>query len=110
MASMRNRVQLIGRLGNNPEVKTFDSGRKMAKFSLATNDFYTDKNGNKTESTEWHNIVAWGKTAELVENYLTKGKEVAVVGKLTYNQYETDKGEKRYFTQINVNEVQLMEK
>ncbi len=110
MSNVSNRVQLIGRLGGDPEVKNFESGRKMVKFSLATNDHYTDKSGNKVENTEWHNIVMWGKTAEVAENYLSKGKEVLVVGKLTYNQYETEKGERRHYTQINVNEMQLLGK
>lgn len=110
MSSLRNRVQLIGNLGNDPEIINLESGRKLAKFSLATNDTYTDKNGDKVTNTEWHNIVAWGKTAEIVENYCSKGKEVMVVGKLTYNRYETDKGEKRYFTEINVDELKFLGK
>lgn len=107
---MRNRVQLIGNLGVDPEIINLESGKKLAKFSLATNETYTNKKGDKVTNTEWHNLVAWGKIAEIVENYLTKGKEVMVVGKLTYNQYETEKGEKRYATQININELQMLGK
>lgn len=110
MNTLRNRVQLIGNLGGDPEVIQLESGRKLVKFSLATNDTYTNKKGDRVTNTEWHNIVAWGKTAEIAENYLTKGKEVMVCGKLTYSQYETEKGEKKYFTQINVNELLLMGK
>lgn len=108
MSTLRNRVQLIGHLGNDPEIKNFDAGRKLAKFSLATNETYTNKKGERVTNTEWHNIIAWGKTAEIIENYLSKGKEVIVVGKLTYNQYETDQGEKKYFTQIEVSELQMI--
>ncbi len=107
---MRNRVQLIGNLGVDPEIINLESRKKLAKFSLATNETYTNKKGDKVTNTEWHNLVAWGKIAEIVENYLTKGKEVMVVGKLTYNQYETEKGEKRYATQININELQMLGK
>jgi len=108
MKSLRNRVQLIGNLGNDPEIINLESGKKLAKFSLATNESYINKKGDKITNTEWHNIVAWGKTADIVENYLNKGKEVLVVGKLTYNQYETEKGEKKYFTQIQVNQLQMI--
>jgi len=110
MNALRNRVQLMGHLGNDPEIINLKKGNKLAKFSLATNDAYTNKAGDKVETTEWHNIVAWGKTAELVENYLEKGKEVMIDGKLTYNQYETDKGEKRSFTQVRVNELLMVGK
>ena len=78
MNSLKNRVQLIGHLGMDPEIKTLESGKKLAKFSLATNDFYKNAKGEKVEETEWHNIIAWNKTAELVENFLAKGKEVAI--------------------------------
>lgn len=110
MNTLRNRVQLIGHLGNDPEIINLDTGRKLAKFSMATNDSYTNKDGDEITNTEWHNIVVWGKRADIVENYLAKGKEVMVTGKLTQRKYETDKGEMRYFTEINVNELQLMGK
>jgi len=108
MATSRNRVQLIGNLGRDPEILNLDSGRKLAKFSLATNESYVNKKGERVVNTAWHNIIAWGKTAEIAEKFLSKGKEVMVIGKLTYNQYETDKGEKKYFTQIESNELQLL--
>lgn len=110
MSHLRNRVQLMGNLGNNPEVKNLKSGKKLAKFSLATNEFYTDKKGEKIQNTDWHNIIVWGKLADVAEDYLTKGKEVIVVGKLTYNTYEDDKGQKHYFTQIQADEIQMMKK
>ncbi len=105
MNSLKNRVQLIGHLGMNPEVRTLDSGKKMAKFSLATNDYYKNAKGEKVEETEWHNIIAWNKTAELVEMFLQKGKEVAVEGKLTTRSWDDEKGNKRYITEVVCNEI-----
>lgn len=110
MNALRNKVQLIGNLGNNPEVITLESGKKLAKFSLATNEYYKDAKGEKQTKTDWHNIIAWGKTAELIENYASKGKEIAVEGKLTNRSYETKAGEKRYITEVVVNEVLLLSK
>ena len=81
MNALKNRVQLIGNLGNDPEIVNLDGGSKLAKFSIATSESYKNAQGEKVEETQWHNIVAWGKTAEIVENYLAKGKQVAVDGK-----------------------------
>lgn len=108
MSALRNRVQLIGNLGNDPEVKTLESGKKIARFSLATNETYTNKNGEKVTQTEWHNVIAWGNTVNVIEKYVAKGKEVAVDGKLTSRSYETQQGEKRYVTEIVVNELLLL--
>lgn len=108
MSALRNRVQLIGNLGNDPEVKTLESGKKIARFSLATNETYTNKNGEKVTQTEWHNVIAWGNTVNVIEKYVAKGKEVAVDGKLTSRTYETQQGEKRYVTEIVVNELLLL--
>ena len=110
MNALQNRVQLIGNLGQDPEIVTLESGSKLAKFSLATSDYYKNAKGEKVEETQWHNIVAWGKTAEIVENYLTKGKQVAVDGKLTHRTYETKEGEKKYFTEIKCNELLMLGK
>ena len=107
MSTLRNKVQLIGNLGNDPEIIALESGRKLAKFSLATNESYKDVNGEKQTKTDWHNIVAWGKTAEIIEKYVTKGKEVAV-GKLTTRNYETKEGEKRYITEVVCNELLML--
>jgi len=95
-------------LGNDPEIITLDSGKKLAKFSLATNEYYKDADGQKQTKTDWHNLVAWNKTAEIIENYVTKGKEIAVEGKLTSRSYETKEGEKRYITEVVVNEVLML--
>ncbi len=108
MNSIRNKVQLIGNLGNNPEIINLESGKKLAKFSLATNESYTNASGEKIDKVEWHNLVAWGKTCDIIEKYLTKGKEVAVEGKLTSRSYETKEGEKRYVTEVVVNELLML--
>ena len=104
MSTLRNNVRLIGRVGNNPETKTFDNGTKVT-LSLATSDFYYNDKKEKIETTQWHNIVAWGKTAELIQKYVEKGKEIAVEGKLTYRTYEDKEGIKRSITEIVINEV-----
>ena len=110
MNALRNKVQLIGNLGNDPEIVNLDSGNKLAKFSIATNETYKNAKGEKVTDTQWHNVVAWGKTAEIVENYLTKGNEVAVEGKLTHRSYENKEGEKRYITEIRCNELLMLGK
>lgn len=109
MTSLKNSVQLIGRLGNEPEVRTFDSGKKMATFSLATNEKYTNSQGEKVEDTQWHNIVVWGKKVDVVESYLKKGSEIALEGKLINRSYEKD-GVTKYVTEINLNELLMMGK
>ena len=108
MNTLRNKVQLIGNLGNNPEVITLESGKKLAKFSIATNDNYRNANGEKITDTQWHNVIAWNKTAEIVEKYLTKGNEIAVEGKLTSRSYENKEGVKKYITEIVVNELLML--
>ena len=104
MSYLRNNVQLIGNVGNAPEITNFESGKKVSRFAMATNETY-HKEGEKVQETQWHNIVAWGKQAELVENYVGKGKEIALRGKLTSRSYETETGEKRYVTEILVSEI-----
>ncbi|WP_282055515.1 single-stranded DNA-binding protein [Maribacter luteus] len=108
MNALRNKVQLIGNLGNDPEIVNLDGGSKLAKFSIATNETYKNAKGEKVTDTQWHNVVAWGKTAEIVENFLMKGNEVAVEGKLTHRSYETKDGEKRYITEIRCNELLML--
>ena len=107
MSSLRNQVQLIGNLGKDPEVKELNSGKKVANFSLATNESYRTKDGEKKEETEWHNIVAWDKTADIIEKYVTKGREVIVKGKLTTENYETKDGDKRNITKVVCDEIVL---
>ncbi|MCF6224238.1 MAG: single-stranded DNA-binding protein [Flavobacteriaceae bacterium] len=108
MNNLRNRVQLIGNLGMKPEIKTFESGKKLVKFSLATNETYNNAKGEKVKDTEWHNIVAWNKTAEFAEMFLEKGKEVAIEGKLTTRSWEDEKGNKKYITEIVCSEILLL--
>lgn len=109
MNALRNHVQLIGRLGNEPEVKTFESGKKMASFSIATNDVYYNNQGEKVEDTQWHNIVVWGKKVDIVENYLQKGSEIALQGKLINRSYEKE-GQRRYITEVVLQELLMMGK
>ena len=108
MNTLRNKVQLIGNLGNDPEILKLDSGRTRAKFALATNNTYRNAKGEKVKDTHWHTIIAWGKQAEILEQYATKGKEIAVEGKLSNRSYETPEGEKRYITEIVCNEILLL--
>jgi len=108
MSSLRNKVQLIGNIGNDPEILNLDSGKKLAKFSLATNENYTNAQGERITNTDWHNLVAWGKTADVIEQYTSKGKEIAVEGKLTSRSYETKEGEKRYITEVVVSDLVLL--
>lgn len=110
MNSLKNKVQLIGNLGNDPEIVLMESGSKLAKFSLATNETYKNSEGEKVTDTQWHNIVAWGKTAEIAESYLEKGKEVMIEGKLVHRSYETKEGEKRYVTEVKCNELLMLGK
>lgn len=110
MSTLRNTVQLIGHVGNDPEIVNLESGKKLAKFSVATNESYRNAKGEKITDTQWHNIVAWGKTAELVENYVPKGKEVGIEGKLTSRSYEDKDGVKRYVTEVVCNELLLLGK
>jgi len=108
MYTIKNKVQLIGNLGNAPEVKNMEGGKKLAKFSIATNENYKNLKGERVTETQWHNIVAWGKVAEIVEKYLAKGTEVAVEGKLVYRNYTDKDGVKKYYTEIQVSELLLL--
>ena len=107
---MRNTVQLVGNVGQDPEIKNLEGGKKVASFSIATSDSYKNEKGEKVEQTEWHRIVAWGNSAEIIEKYVTKGKQIGVVGKLTHRTYDDKDGIKRNITEILVNEVMLMGK
>jgi single-strand DNA-binding protein len=108
MNTLRNKVQLIGRLGQNPELRTFDSGKSMAKFSIATDDSYRDSTGKQITETQWHNVVVWGSLAKLAEKYLVKGSEVAIEGRLTHRAFEDKEGKKSYYTEVVVNDMVFM--
>lgn len=110
MNALKNRVQLIGNVGNDPEIKNFEGGKKLAHLTIATNDSYKNEKGEKVEQTEWHRVIAWGKTAEIIEKFVTKGKEIAIEGKLTHRSYEDKNGEKRYVSEVVVNELLMLGK
>ena len=108
MNTLRNKVQLIGHLGNDPEIITLDSGKKLAKFNMATNETYKNTQGEKITETQWHNLIAWNNTAEITEKYVKKGQEIVIEGKLTSRSYEDKEGIKKYITEIVVNELVLL--
>lgn len=110
MYALKNKVQLIGNLGNAPEVRTTESGKKLARFSVATNETYRNAKGDKVTDTQWHNVIAWGKTAEIVEKFLDKGAEVLIEGKLIHNNYTDKEGNKKFFTEVEVAELLMMGK
>ena len=108
MYALKNKVQLIGNLGNAPEIKSTESGKKFARFSVATNESYRNAKGEKVTETTWHNLVAWGKVADIAEKYLNKGTEVAIEGKLINRSYTDKDGNKKYITEVQVNELLLL--
>ncbi len=108
--TIKNRVQLIGNLGATPEIKELDNGNKMARFTVATSEYYTNKKGEKVSETQWHNIVIWGKLAGIAEKFLEKGSQVVIDGKLTTRNYTDKAGAKKYFTEIVANELLLIDK
>lgn len=108
MNALVNKVQLIGSLGQDPEIKTFDNSRKLARFSLATNETYKNQAGERVTDTTWHKVAAWGKTAEIIEKYVRKGDKIGIDGKLTYHSYEDKDGIKRHVTEVVANEVLML--
>ncbi|MGI5914639.1 MAG: single-stranded DNA-binding protein [Bacteroidales bacterium] len=110
MNNLRNRVQLIGNLGQDPEVKTLESGKRVANFTIATREEFKNAEGQKVSESTWHNIVAWNGLADIVSKYLKKGNEVALEGKLVYRSYEDKSGVTRYVTEIVLNDLALLRK
>ena len=108
MNNLKNRVQLIGNVGNDPEIKTFESKKKVARLSMATDDEYTNKEGQKVKQTQWHQLVVWGKLAEVVEKYVKKGTEIAIEGKLTYRTWDDKDGKSHNITEIVVHELLML--
>ncbi len=108
MKALSNRVQLIGHLGADPEVKTFENGSVMARLSLATNEAATGKNGEKSIRTQWHTLVVWGKLAEICAKYLQKGREIAVEGRIAYRTFTDGEGNNRVATEITVNDLLMI--
>ncbi|MFI2741894.1 single-stranded DNA-binding protein [Zhouia sp. PK063] len=110
MNTLRNKVQLVGNLGNEPEIIQLPSGKKLVKFSMATNETYKNANGETVKDTQWHTLVAWGNTANIAEKYLHKGNEVLIEGKLTYRTYDDKDGVKRFTTEIVCQEILMLGK
>jgi single-strand DNA-binding protein len=108
MYALKNKVQLIGNLGAAPEVRTMESGKKMVRFSIATSETYKNNKGERIKETQWHNVVAWGQVAEIANKYLTKGKEVAIEGKLISRNYTDKTGIRKYITEVHANELLLL--
>jgi single-strand DNA-binding protein len=109
MNSLKNRVTLIGNLGQDPETKTTESGKKVSHFTMATNDGYKNADGQKVNETTWHNIVAWNGLADIANRFLKKGREVAVEGRIVYRNYEDKNGVTKYITEIVLNDLILLQ-
>jgi single-strand DNA-binding protein len=108
MSTLKNRVQLIGNVGEDPMITTLENGKVVAQFSLATNDNYKNSKGEKQSETDWHSIVAWGKVALIIDKYVGEGDKIAIEGKLKQRFYETKEGEKRSYTEVIANEILFM--
>ena len=108
MSTINNKVTLIGNLGKDPEVKELDGGRRVAKFTVATNESYKNETGDKVSETSWHNVIAWNGLATIAEKYLKKGREVAVEGRISYRNWEDKEGVKKYFTEIILSQIHLL--
>src|SRR5690606_39028957 len=108
MNTLKNKVSLIGNLGFDPEVREIAKGRKVARISVATNDSYRNASGERVTDTQWHTVVAWGRTAEMVERLLRKGAPVSLEGRLVHRSYETKDGSKRYVTEVVMSDFQLL--
>ena len=110
MNAVKNKVQLIGNLGQDPDVKSVGEDKKVAHISVATNENYRNAKGEKVTETQWHNVVAWGKLADIAEKYLLKGTEVVIEGKLINRNYTDKQGVKRYITEVQANELLILTK
>jgi single-strand DNA-binding protein len=108
MYALKNKVQLIGNLGNAPDVRKTEGGKKLVRFSVATNESYRNAQGEKVTETQWHHLIAWGNMADIAEKFLVKGSEVAIEGKLVNRNYTDKEGNKKYFTEIQVNELLML--
>lgn len=108
MYALKNKVQLIGNLGAAPEVRNTESGKKLVRFSIATSESYRNTKGERVKETQWHNVIAWGTVADVVEKYLVKGSEIALEGKLIYRNYTDKEGQKKYVTEIQMNEMLML--
>ena len=110
MNTLKNRVQLLGHLGAAPEMRTLENGNTLAKMRIATSENYKNAQGERMTDTQWHTVIAWGKTAEFAGRFLNKGSHVLVEGRITYREYTAPDGQKRYYTEIVANDMELMDK
>lgn len=110
MIDVSNNVTLIGSVGNDPEIRNFESGDSVANFSLATTTFYKNKEGERVDKTQWHKLVAWKHLADLAEKYIKKGSPIAVNGSIEYRSYDAQDGSKKYITEIKVSSIKLLGK
>ncbi len=110
MNNLRNSVRLVGFIGKDPEVKTFESGKKKVRLLVATQEVYKNGQGERQTKTQWHNVVAWGQPAHIAEQYLQKGSQVAINGRLMYRSYEDANGETRYITEVLMNEIVMLDR
>ena len=108
MNNLRNKVQLIGNLGSDPEVKSLGNNKMLARMSIATSYVYKDTNGKKVTNTQWHNVIAWDHNARIIEQFVKKGNEIALEGKLTHRSFEDKEGITRYITEVVVNEILML--
>ena len=108
MSTLKNKVQLIGNVGISPTITELENGKKVARLSLATNENYKDGKGERQTDTNWHTLVAWGKAADIIEKYVTKGREIAIGGKLSTRSYDDKDGNKRYVTEVIISEILLL--
>ncbi|UBZ14823.1 single-stranded DNA-binding protein [Flagellimonas marinaquae] len=108
MGNLRNKVQLIGNVGQDPVITDFENGKRMARVNLATNEHYRNGKGEQVTNTEWHTLIAWGKLVDIIEGFVSKGKKIAVEGKLTHRSYEDKEGNKHYVSEVVVNEILLL--
>ena len=110
MNTLKNKVQLIGHLGADPEMKALENGNTLTKMRIATSEIYKNAKGEKVTDTQWHVVTAWGKTAEIAGKYLNKGSYVMIEGRLTHNEFVDKDGQKRYFTEVVVGELVMLDK
>lgn len=110
MKNLNNQVQLIGRIGNDLELKETKSGNKLLNLSVATNEYYKNETGERQQDTTWHKVIAWNKSAELMHSLLSKGTEIMIQGKLSNRSYENKEGEKQYITEVIVNNFLKLDK
>jgi single-strand DNA-binding protein len=108
MSSLRNKVQLIGNVGQDPVITDLEKGKRVARLTMATNEHYKNNQGERITNTEWHTVIGWGKLADIIEGFVTKGKEIAIEGKLTSRSYEDKEGNKRYVTEVVASEILLL--